>query len=181
MTGGILVRRSALIVALSICVCAASSAAAQQRGHAPSNRVVAQIAACQKIATDSERLACYDREVAAFSTAVEEKKVAVVEREDVRKTRRSLFGIALPKIAIFDDADEPEPKAVTATIKSVARGAEGKLVFTLEDGAVWTQTDNFPVGSAVKAGQKVTLKRASFGTYFADFEKAASVRAKRLR
>lgn len=136
---------------------------------------------CRALADDKARLACFDREVAALETKLESKEVAVVDRADVRKTRRSLFGIALPSIKLFDNDDEPEIKEINAVIRSVSRDGEGHLVFTLEDGATWAQTDDFPLGSAVKPGSKVTLKRGTFGSFFADFEKTVPVRAKRIR
>ena len=144
--------------------------------------VFSRIEACRALTEDAARLACFDREVAAMDRAVKDKQVAVVDRAEIRKTRRSLFGISLPRIALFDDDDdEPEIKEVTATIRSVGRNSDGGLLFTLEDGATWSQTDEWPIHGQVKAGQKVTLKRASLGSFFADFEKAMSIRAKRLR
>lgn len=136
---------------------------------------------CRTIANDTQRLACFDREVAALDSEIRAKQVAVVDRADVRKTRRTLFGIPLPEIKLFSNDDEPQIKEITAVITSINRTADGRIAFTLDDGAVWAQTDDFPVYSAVKAGQKVTLKRGAFGSFFADFVKAASVRAKRVR
>jgi DNA primase large subunit len=144
---------------------------------------IEKLSACRAITDGAARLACFDREVAAFDTAVRDRKVAVIDQEDMRKTRRTLFGIALPRVKLFGDAEDgtPEIKEVTATIKATSQGEGGRIVFTLEDGAIWAQTDDYPVFYSVNAGQKVTLKRASFGSYFADFEKSVTVRAKRLR
>lgn len=142
---------------------------------------LAALTQCRGLADDRARLACFDREVAALETKLESKEVAVVDRADVRKTRRSLFGIALPSIKLFDNDDEPEIKEINAVIRSVSRDGEGRLVFTLDDGATWAQTDDFPLGNAVKPGSKVTLKRGTFGSFFADFEKTVPVRAKRIR
>jgi len=168
---------------LIVLVCAPTLAAAKDAKDAARNPALGKLTACRAIAADAERLACFDREIAAFDTAVRERKVAVIDQEDIRKTRRTLFGISLPRVKLFGDAEdaEPEIKEVTAVIKSTSQGEGGRIVFTLEDGAVWAQTDDYPVFYNVKPGQKVTLKRASFGSYFADFEKTVTVRAKRLR
>lgn len=147
----------------------------------PVATALTKLAACRAITDDGARLACFDREVGAFDTAVRERKIAVVDQAEIRKTRRTLFGIALPSIKLFDSSGEPEIKEVVATIKATSRGEGGRIVFTLEDGAVWMQTDDWPVFYSVKPGQKVTLKRAALGSFFADFEKAVTVRAKRLR
>lgn len=160
-----------------------SPAAARDDNPPKPAAAVAKLAACRAVTDDTARLACFDREVAAFDVAVRERKVAVVDQEDIRKTRRTLFGISLPRVKLFGDAEdgEPELKEVVAVIRSTSQGEGGRIVFTLQDGAVWAQTDDYPVFYAVKPGQKVTIKRASLGSFFADFEKTVTVRAKRLR
>lgn len=155
--------------------------AKDRRDEPTSAAVLGKVAACRTETDAAARLACYDREVAALDAAVKEKRVAVIDRAEIRRTKRTLFGISLPTVKLFDSDDEPEVRQVVATIRSVSQGEGGRVVFTLEDGAVWAQTDDYPVFHSVKPGHKVTLKRASFGSYFADFEKAVTVRAKRLR
>lgn len=173
-----------VVGSLALSGSAASAKDGREDGRAPPrSAATAKLAACRAITADAERLACYDREVAAFDVAVRDRKVAVIDQEDIRKTKRTLFGIALPSIKLFGDADkdEPEIRQVVGVIKATRQGEGGRIVFTLEDGAVWAQTDDYPVFHAVKPGQKVTIKKASFTSYFADFEKAVTVRAKRLR
>lgn len=136
---------------------------------------------CRAIVENAARLACFDREVATLVTKVDSKELALVDRADVRKTRRSLFGIPLPSIKLFANDDEPEIKEINAVVRTVGRNGDGRLVFTLDEGGTWEQTDDFPLGNAVKPGQKVTLKRGALGSYFADFEKTVPVRARRLR
>ena len=147
----------------------------------PNTRQIERLTACRSITMDTERLACFDREVGAFDAAVRERQIAVVDQNEIRKTRRTLFGIALPDIKLFDSGGEAEMKEMTAVIKSTRQGEAGRIIFTLEDGAVWMQTDDYPVFYAVKPGQKVILKRGAVGSYFAGFEKAVTVRAKRSR
>lgn len=177
-------RASRGIVLLGIALTLATSAQAKKGKDDAPGKPPASLSAlteCRALSDDRARLACFDREVAALETKVQTKEVAVVDRADVRKTRRSLFGIALPSIKLFDNDDEPEIKEINAVIQSVSRDGEGHLVFTLDDGATWAQTDDFPLGNAVKPGSKVTLKRGTFGSFFADFEKTVPVRAKRIR
>jgi len=142
---------------------------------------LSKLAACRTITEDAARLACFDQEVGAFDTAVKERRIAIVDQAEIRKTRRTLFGIALPTIRLFDNNGEPEIKELVTTVKSTRQGEAGRIVFTVEDGAIWAQTDDWPVFYSVKPGQKVTLKRGAVGSYFAAFEKAVSVRVKRLR
>lgn len=173
--------KAAILAGFVALATASVGQAAKPEKTPPVPPTVAKLTDCRKLTDDTQRLACFDREVAALEGEIRSNDVAIVNRADVRKTRRSLFGIPLPDIKLFANDDEPEVKEITAVIRSVGRNGDGQVVFTLEDGAVWAQTDQFPVYGAVKSGQKVTLKRAAFGSYFAKFEKTVSVRAKRIR
>lgn len=170
---------------LIVLACAALVASAGAAGAKPKDvalpPAMLKLTDCRQIANDAQRLTCYDREVAALAAKVETKELAVVDRADVQKTRRTLFGIPLPTIKLFSNDDEPEIKQIDAVVRSVSRDSDNRLIFTLDDGATWAQTDDFPLGGAVKPGHKVTLKRGAFGSYFADFEKTVPVRAKRIR
>ena len=135
---------------------------------------------CASIADDAGRLACYDREVAALRAALKDKQIAIVERADVEKSNRSLFGIALPKIKLFDNLGSSEVDKIDTVVTAVSETSEGRLLFTVTDGARWVQTDDYPL-LGVKPGRKVTLKRAALGSFFAAFDKGVSVRAKRLQ
>lgn len=169
----------AAVAVLSLLHVFPAAATGQTRPSVDSGQM-SRVADCVNVSVDAQRLACFDREVGAMLAAVKNKKIVVVQQDDIRKARRTLFGIPLPRIGALDGAGEPE-KEMTATIKSVGQGDGGRITFTLEDGALWAQTDDWPVFSAVKPGQKVTLKRGMFGSYFADFERAPTVRAKRVR
>lgn len=139
-----------------------------------------KVAACRAIAAAEERLACYDREVATLDTAIGEKRVAVVDREEVVQARQSLFGFKLPSLRLFGGGDESdELKEVDGVIASVRRLGDGRFSFTLQDGAYWVQTDDRFVAETVKSGTKVTLKKGTFGSFFADFEKSPTVKVKR--
>lgn len=170
-----------LLVGCALTSLLGADGAAARAKDPPLPLALRQLSECRAIADDTQRLACFDREVTALEGQIQAKQVAIVDRADVQKTRRTLFGIPLPSIKLFANDDEPQIKEINAMIRSVGRDADGRLQFTLDDGAVWNQTDDLPVYGAVKAGQKVTLKRGAFGSFFADFEKAASVRAKRVR
>lgn len=175
--------RVALMFGAAVCLPIGTASAKRgdraTAGKAPAT--LAALTACRAIVDDRARLACFDREIGTLEEKVKSKDVAIVDRADVRKTRRSLFGIPLPSIKLFDNDDEPEIKEINAIVQSVSRNGDGRLVFTLDDGATWVQADDFPLGTAVKPGHKVTLKRGALGSYFADFEKTVPVRAKRLR
>ncbi len=155
---------------------------------AKSPNAVAKVFECRAIADDTARLACFDRSVAEFETARTKGDVAIVDREDVRQTRRKLFGFSIPDFGIFgghkdehgrDEEDKDEVKEIVGTIKAVARGRDGFIV-TLDDGARWAQTDGKVLGRSPKPGEPVTIKRGVLGSYKMSFKIGPGVKARRV-
>jgi hypothetical protein len=151
----------------------ASPALAQDR-----SKRLSAVVDCRKIADSGERLACYDKAVADLDTAEKTREVVVVDRDQVNEARRSVFGLKLPKIKLFG-GDDDEVAALESVITSVGRGRDGKLTFTIEDGARWVQTDNHTV-VGVRVGTKVTLTRGVLGTFFAKFHGSTSAKVARV-
>jgi hypothetical protein len=60
---------------------------------------------CRTITAPAERLACFDESVAALDTAEESQTVVVIDQQQVRETRRSLFGISLPDTGLFGNGN----------------------------------------------------------------------------
>ncbi|HLY88287.1 MAG TPA: hypothetical protein VKQ27_04825 [Acetobacteraceae bacterium] len=139
---------------------------------------------CRSITGATERLACFDRSVDALQSATAKHDIVVVDREVVRKTRRSLFGFNLPGGTIFDPdnrkSGEPaeEEREINATIRSARMGADGYWVVVLEDGAVWHQTDG-TLALAPKPGATVIIRRATLGSYFMRIGSQPGVKARR--
>lgn len=138
------------------------------------------LARCAAIPDAAARLACYDREVAVLRKAVDDRQVAVVEQSDIRKTQRELFGVAVPSVKLFDALGERDLDRLETTVAAAGHTGDGRLTFTTAEGSVWEETDDLPIYS-VKPGRKVTLKRGALGSFFASFDKGASVRARRVR
>lgn len=145
-------------------------------------KIVDELAACRTITADPERLACFDRTAAALVTARADKQLVVIDREDVKKTKRSLFGFSLPKINLFgggkDEDDVPEIREIDATIKAVRSIPNGLFVVTLEDGGQWqfTETMTFPP----RAGDPIHIKRGGLGAYFGSVKGRVGVKIKRV-
>lgn len=138
--------------------------------------------ACQSITADAERLACFDRAAAALSASVDKKEVVVLDQQEVKKTKRSLFGFQLPRIGLFGDSDkdkdEPEFTQIETTVTGARGLGYGKFSFTIEDGAVWQTTEAGP--NMPKPGDKVTIKKAALGSYFIKFGKQRAVKGMRV-
>ena len=174
--------RPAPFAILAFLALAASPAAAQERDQ-PRSPALTRLVDCRALAGAEERLACYDREVAELDAAEARKDVVVVDREQLRKTRRTLFGLTLPNLSIFGD-DSPDQEGfqkIEAKIKSVSQTPYGKWIFELEDGARWVQTDSRELNVWPKPGHDIAIRRAAMGSYLANVNKQIAIRVRRER
>ena len=169
-----------------IAACIALPANAQERTVAPERpEVLNRLTACRTIADNAERLACFDQQVAALEAAEAAREIAVVDRQQIRRTRRSLFGLRLPDLGIFgDDSDESEDGAaineINSTLRSISSGADGRVHYALEDGSVWVQTEGRR-GRPPRPGQAVRIRRGPLGSFLANIDERPAVRVVRLR
>jgi hypothetical protein len=165
----------------------AAAGASAQQSQEPQARpqALTRLLDCRTIASEAERLACYDREVAAFETAEKAREVVVYDREQIRRTRRSLFGIVLPDLNIFggrkDDGEQSEEVSqIEGTIRAVSQTGNSRYVFTIEDGARWVQIDDRELSATPRAGQKVRIRRAAMGSYLANIGSNTAIRVRRV-
>lgn len=139
-----------------------------------------RLVACRALADASARLSCYDREVEGMDIAERTREIVVVDKAEMRSTRRSLFGFNLPSLKIFGDRDDtPDISRLETNVEASGRDSDGRLTFRVTDGARWRQIDDRYAGASIRPGTKVTLKRGAMGSYFADFENKPSIRVKR--
>ena len=149
----------------------------------PPSPLVSALAACRTIADEGARLACYDKASEALTGAAARGDIAVVDRDQVRKVRRSLFGFAVPKFPFFnrkDDKDD-EPKEITSTVQGFAFVGNGRFRVVIGDSyGTWETTESAPLRDP-KGGEKVTIKSGVMGSYFMQIGKQRWVRARRVR
>lgn len=145
---------------------------------------VTALEACRKVTNDSERLACYDRAVPALTDAVSSGDVAVVDREQMVRTRRSLFGFTLPDLPLLGGGrkGEPELKKIASTIVTASAIADGRYRMKIADSdAIWETTENSDSLSPPRSGQKVTIEKGALGAYFIQVGSQRWVRGRRVR
>jgi len=125
-----------------------------------------RLSQCREIAEPEARLACYDREVGNVVAASEQGDVKMVTREDVRETRRKLFGFAIPDNLFGGGSEDEAIDTLQTTITRVQPfGRKGYLI-TTQEGSVW-RISNPPLRFAPpKAGQEVEFKTAALGSFF---------------
>lgn len=174
--------RRFLLCALTASVLVSGPAGAQQPGAARPPALV-RLVDCRGITDTTARLACYDREVAALDAAEARKDLVVVDREQLSKTRRTLFGLTLPNLSVFGD-DSPDAEAfakLDTKIKTARQNPYGKWTFVLEDGATWSQVDSRNLGVDPRPGDDISIRRAAMGSYLANVNKQIAIRVQRLR
>ena len=160
----------------------AGIAAKPKASKAAESPFVRALTDCRSQAEDAARLRCYDAAAAALTEATTSGKVVVVDQEDVRKTRRSLFGFSLPKIPFFggDDSANDQQEELTAKVASAGSIGFGKYRMKLEDGALWETTEGMMTMSDPKPGDTVVIKRGPLGSYMIRIAGQRGVRAKRV-
>jgi hypothetical protein len=175
-----LYRAAAASVAAALLV---SPAVAQRVGDKGRSQVLSKVVDCRKLSDSQERLACYDREVGAMEAAEARQDLVVVDREQLRKTRRTLFGLTLPNLSVFGDDNEDGEGVdrIDTSIKRLAQTPYGKWIFTLEDGAQWEQIDSRDLPITPKAGQNIRIRRAAMGSYLANVKDQVAIRVRRMR
>ena len=171
-------KRLVLIAAL---MTVAVAAAAKEK-PAPSP-LVSAIDRCRQIADPMQRLACYDAAAGALVQATNSGAVAVVDENEVKKVRHSLFGFSLPKIPFFSGdttANEAQDK-IESTITKVTALNNGYYQLVIADNnAVWVTTDDSVSFYPPKPGQKIEIIRGALGNYFLRINGQVGVRGKRV-
>ena len=142
---------------------------------------IQELYACRDIADASARLTCFDREVGELATADQAREITFTDRETAKKARRGLFGFSFPKLGGIFGGDEDEVKEIETTIRSVSMDASGKYTLAMDDEAVWVQIDTTRLPRQPKPGQKVKIKVATMGSYFATIDGGRTIRMKRDR
>lgn len=172
------------MMALTIAAAAAVAQPAQSAPTPAASRLLAEVTNCQNITDAALRLACYDASVGKLRAATDKQDVVVFDREEVRRTRRSLFGFALPDIPFFGgDKDKGEPVEARQFETRIARarvGGNGLWTMVLADGGTWQFAE--PSRSVEPAaGDAILIKRTAFGGYLATVANRRAVRVQRIR
>ena len=146
----------------------------------------ADVYACKDIASDTERLACYDAAVGRLKAAEDAGEVKTFTRTEVEEVKRDSFGFSipsLPKLAFGGKDDKGKDKSddlkeVTEAVKSIG-GKRGALRVTLENGQVWVQIDDKGVNPR---GQKsARIYQAALGSYKMKLDGGLAFRVKRVK
>jgi hypothetical protein len=83
--------------------------------------------------------------------------------------------------AAAPEAKRRSDDQVEVTLATVSPGADGKLVLTTTDGAVWRQVESNAVRPTPAQGQIMTIERTSFGGFMCKAGKWVAFRCYRAR
>ena len=148
---------------------------------------LARLKACQSITDNTARLNCFDAAVGSIVSASDSGDVQVIDKEDLERTRRGLFGFSLPKLKIFGDGDNDSKEAkekrelLETTITSVHYSKPDEIFFVTAEGATWRMSNVPSRLRTVKVGQPVVLKRAAMGSFFIRINGQTGVKGRRVR
>jgi hypothetical protein len=170
---------------LTVIAVSPSLAWAKQDARTPPPAVYAELAACRTLTESAARLACFDQATAKLADAVASNNIYMIDRAQVKETRKSLFGLTLPSLGIFGNgdgkggADSDQISQLDSTITSVRQNIDGWVV-TLAEGSVWQQTDSALLGRDPKAGMAVIVKKAALGSFKMNVAGQPAIRVRRI-
>lgn len=157
---------------------AAHDAKAADQPKMSRSPLLVEVARCRQIQNPAERLACFDASVAVLDGAEKRHDLVVVDRQQVRQARKSLFGISISNLPIFGGA--PDIDYVDTSLTDAQVDAAGRWTLRMADGARWVQTDDNVIARRPKPNDKVHIKRAALGSFQLSVGDQPAVKARRV-
>jgi hypothetical protein len=153
----------------------------------PRPEIFTNLVQCRAIADNGQRLACFDRQVAEIDAAAQRDEVVVLDKTELKKTRKTLFGFSFPKLPFLGGGEEGQGGSaaddgmarIEAKIASLRSVGYGKWQIGLEDGAQWATTEAV-TGRAPKVGQTIEIQRAAMGSFMGKIDGGRTIRMKRI-
>ena len=146
-------------------------------------KAVADVLACRAETTEEARLRCYDAAVAALDAAHGSGSLVTIDKEEVKKARRGLFGFSLPDIPFLggdDDDEEPQARELTAKLKSARVVGYHRWLMDIEGAGTWQTIETHPNDDPPKAGAEVVIRKGPLGNYMMSVGKKRGIRVKRV-
>ncbi|WP_260597648.1 hypothetical protein [Sphingomonas endolithica] len=167
---------------LTLAALACAPAAADQ--PPARSKVVDEISRCRSVLEVTARAACYDLAVPALTERITNGTIVLLEKGEIQRTRRSLFGFALPHLSFLDGGREDKPETVaikelSTTIVSVRASGYGMWSMTLAEGGTWRTTE--PSRTLIpRSGDPILIKRGIVGGYMATIGGVRQIRLQRI-
>lgn len=176
-----------LILFAALLLGPAAIAGAQPQGQAGGQQrpeLFEALVRCRALTEDAARLRCFDGAAAALEQAAARRDVVVVDRAQVRETRRRLFGLALPRLPIFgggdgDREEEEEVSSLEGVISSADQNDLGQWYIRLREGGLWVQTDHNLLALEPRPGMAVVINRGVMGSFMMRVARQPGIRVRR--
>lgn len=171
------IRAVPIMLSLFATVITPSFALAQSTPQTSGSELLSSITQCRAIASDSERLLCFDAAAGSLAAAGD---VAVVRRDEVQQDQRRLFGFNVAISNPFNPSGRAdEIQSISATMTNARDLGRGEWIITLDDGSVWRKTDNVVPIFSTRRENPVTVRRAALGSYMMKVGDTPPFRVKR--
>jgi len=144
---------------------------------------------CAAVKDSAARLECYDAEFGEPSEAVAPRAGApaaavasapTTSSADTGLKARDEFGLSESDRRALDPEKSAKPQNMTDAVASIGRRPTGEMIFTLRNGQVWTQIEA-ETRSRVKAGDEVTIRKGSLGSFLLLGPDRIAVRVRRVK
>ncbi|MEA3009764.1 MAG: hypothetical protein QOJ91_1456 [Sphingomonadales bacterium] len=176
-------RGSKFLAAMALAALMPASASAKpktQTQDARSNALIQALSTCRGVADEKARLGCFDQASARLAEAVDKKELVVLDQQEIRETRRSLFGFSVPNIPLFRGESGGDNGQLETVISGVGRLEGGKWQIRLEDGAIWQTTETRLNFNDPRPSQKIIIQRGALGNYFLRIDGQRGIRGRRV-
>jgi hypothetical protein len=153
-----------------------------QGADKPPSPLVNALAACLDQRDDTRRLACLDVAATDLVAAERRRDVVVVDRDEVKRARRSLFGLGLGPADVFAGRDRPADRItqLDTTLAAAREVGAGRWSLTLAEGGRWQTTEAWTVVAALKPGTPVSVHPGALGSYVMRVRNQRTVRVQRV-
>lgn len=155
---------------------------AQDSGR-PSDRALAPLVACRPIADPRARALCYDGALDRLQRAVGDRRVVLIDREDLSSDPRFAFGLDGPGHTTRarparKSAAGQEGRSIHATVVAATATGYGLWTIRLSTGAVWRTIESGLTNP--RPGAEVHIRAGVLGGYLLWLDGGLPIRAIRV-
>ena len=104
----------------------------------------------------------------------------MIDKQRATAAKRGLFGFSIPNFGGLFGSGDDDVKEIASTVTRVSQDGYGAYVVSLADGSTWYQQDDAPLGLGPEKGDKVMVRRGSFGAFFLSVNGQPGIRVKRI-
>lgn len=137
---------------------------------------------CRQVTEVTVRLQCFDDAAAALEQSQIKGDIAIIRREDIRKTRRALFGLSVPNLEQLDrfKDDNEEIDRFIGIVRNVTPLRGGRYTVQIDE-SVWQTTETGYFNRPPRIGAEAVVTRGMLGSYRLSIDGKSGLKAIRIR